>query len=302
MLAPAVLTVLTGCQGMAAWSDQPTATSSAEPHGTGPGATTKPQVSQALPTAGADAELVTGGTADPAAEQPPTGPILGVSLDVLRVDVPLGTLSGNDRFWNQLDEQSLGADRTVLLKRNGLRAAVGRAEAWAPIKAMLDSVDDKMVYREAVKLHQGPLAFQISDGPDDQHVFLYRPDGTMAGASFTASHNLFHIRHRLDEDDPNQVHLTVIPGIRQNQRRLEWAKRGQRLVRVPTFYGRTLHELTMGVRLSPGRFLVIGAGREVALPSVLGRTMLTREVDGKRYESVFLMTPEVIRHAPSDEP
>ncbi|MBN1343514.1 MAG: hypothetical protein JXQ73_12575 [Phycisphaerae bacterium] len=220
---------------------------------------------------------------------------VAVYLDLLRVEVPLGAVSRSYKVWDELDEQCLGAECVVMLKRNGFRVAVGRPEAWPPIKSFLDDLSDTVVYRDRFNLSGGASTVAISEGPDDRSVFFFRKDGTMAGSSFPASHSLFQIVHRLNPDDPSEVILKVIPEIRQNERKLEWSRRGERYVRVPVYEGRTFYELAVEVALSPGRFIVIGPGQEIELDAVVGRALLTREVEGRRYESIFVLTPRVIR-------
>ncbi len=230
---------------------------------------------------------------------------VGLALDVLRVEVPYGRVSKTYQVWNQLDEQCIGADRVVLLKRNGLRVGVGTPEAWQPIHTVLNDISDTMVYRESANFNPGIVSLPISEGPDDQHVFFFRSDGSIAGWSFPASHNVLTVSHQPDTDDPNAVRLKIVPEIRQSARKLEWSKRRGRVVRVPQYHGRVLHELAVTITLPEGRFLAIGPSKETELTSVVGRALLTREVDGKRYESIFFLTPRIIRqgvHQPPSSP
>jgi hypothetical protein len=220
---------------------------------------------------------------------------LVVYLDVLRVEVPIGSISESVKIWSHLDEQAIGAQRAVTLRRNGLRVGVGRGEAWAPIKAILDGMSDRLVYRDTALLNTGSFYLEISGEPDDQTVFFFRDDGTLAGESIPASRNVFQVGYELVADDPSKVTLKVIPEICQHQRRMEWARQGDRYTRVPVYQGRVLRELAIEATLAGGSFLAIGPGDEVKLNPVIGRTLLTRKVESKQYESVYFLTPNVRR-------
>lgn len=218
---------------------------------------------------------------------------LTVGLDLLRVEVPIGSISESSRIWSRLDEQVIGAQHAITLRRNGLRAGIGRPEAWEPIKVILDAIPDHLVYHESVPLRAGVFCLEVSGTSDDQTVFFFRDDGTMKGESFPGSRNVLQVHHEVDVDDPNTVVLTVVPEIRQHERRLEWARQGNRITRVPVYHGRILQELAVTARLRSGGFLVIGPGDEVKLASVVGRALLTRKVDGKQYESIYFLAPRV---------
>ena len=220
---------------------------------------------------------------------------LAAHLDVLRVEVPMGSVSASYKLWDHLDEQTIGADRLVTLKRNGLRAAVGRPEAWEPIKAVIDGIVDRLIYHEAANLNRGALNLELDSGPADRTAFFYRSDGSLVGETFPASRNVLQVVYEIGMKDPSELILKVTPEIRQHQRKLEWARKGTGYARVPVYRGRTLHELTVQARLPEGCFLVIGPGREIQLASVIGRALLTREVEGRRYESILFLTPQVVR-------
>ncbi len=226
---------------------------------------------------------------------------VGICLDILRVEVPLGAVSGSYELWNHLDEQALGAEQIVTLKRNGLRAGVGRAEAWQPIKTFLDGIDDHFVYHQSTPLSTGVLSLDLTNGPDDQEVFWFGKNGEMAGRSFPGSRNVLQVIYRMSPADPGGLILKVIPEIRRHRRKMEWTRRGKQFLPVPVYYGRTFHELVVETALPAGRFLAIGPGREIDLARIIGRALLTREVEGKRYESIYFLTPNVIRSASSSD-
>jgi len=226
---------------------------------------------------------------------------LAAFLHVVRAEVPVGAVSESYKVWNHLDEQAIGARRLVALKQNGLRVAVGRQEAWGPIKAILDGIPDRLIYRDAMSLKAGAISLEISTGPDDQTVFLFRQNGEMAGYSFLASHNLFQVTALFNEEDPSELILKVVPEIRQDPRKMAWTQKEGRVVRVPVYHGRTFNELAVQVTVPSGRFLVIGPGHEIEAGPLIGRALLTREVEGKRYESIFFLTPRVVRSGPATE-
>jgi hypothetical protein len=229
---------------------------------------------------------------------------LSAWLDVVRIEVPQGSVSRSAGVWSHLDEQAVDAQRAVTLRRNGLRVGVGRPESWVPIKSILDAIPDRLVYHETPSLNAGVLSLELSAEPDDQTLFFFRDDGTMAGESFPASWNAFQVTYEVTYDDPGKVvmMLKVVPEVRQREGKTEWVRREGHFTRVPVYHGRVLHELAIMTALSEGSFLAIGPGEAIGVDSAVGQVLLTRKADGKRYESIYFLTPQVHRGGPGVAP
>ena len=57
---------------------------------------------------------------------------------VYRITLPVGTFSGNDKVWSQLNEDAMDSKTTVLLAQNGLRAGIGPTAKWGDISKLID--------------------------------------------------------------------------------------------------------------------------------------------------------------------
>ncbi len=59
-------------------------------------------------------------------------------ITVLKITVPVGTLSGNDKAWQQVSEDVLDTKTSVMLAQNGLRAGSAPQNRWAGLSKLLD--------------------------------------------------------------------------------------------------------------------------------------------------------------------
>ncbi len=73
---------------------------------------------------------------DDAGHMIPLRPVAKVHL--LKLTMPIGTFSLNQKVWRQLDEDSLDSKTSVLLAQNGLRAGVGPQSRWPAIAKLID--------------------------------------------------------------------------------------------------------------------------------------------------------------------
>jgi hypothetical protein len=63
---------------------------------------------------------------------------LPARMIVYRITLPVGTFSGNDKVWSQLNEDAMDSKTTVLLAQNGLRAGIGPIARWGDISKLID--------------------------------------------------------------------------------------------------------------------------------------------------------------------
>ncbi len=59
-------------------------------------------------------------------------------VTLIKLSLPVGTFSGNEKVWRQLDEDALDSQTSILLAENGIRAAVAPQERWAALRKMID--------------------------------------------------------------------------------------------------------------------------------------------------------------------
>ena len=57
---------------------------------------------------------------------------------IYKITVPVGTCSGNEKFWQELNEDVLDSKTSVLITQNGLRAGAAPQARWANISKLLD--------------------------------------------------------------------------------------------------------------------------------------------------------------------
>jgi hypothetical protein len=229
--------------------------------------------------------------------------ILQVNFDILRARVPQGVFSESGKIWNHLDEESISAEVAATLQRNGLRVARGKTESWPPIQAILDH-EKLETSRSDMTLANGlPLTVELDKREREQTLFLFRRDGTMAGVTCPMSRNLLRIEYEVPVTDASAVLVDVMPEIRQrgtNTLMLNELGQLDQPMKEPT---RILRELAFKMEIPAGDFFVIGPSRAAHQGGLrVGSLLLCEEIEGKRYETMFFITPRVYRADRSKKP
>jgi len=227
---------------------------------------------------------------------PPVAVRLAVEFKLLRVELPAGAVSDSDKLWNHLDEEAVGSGKALLLQRNGFRVGLGQPGDWAAVEAILRASQPALSKGRTIRLHGSePLSIEDGMAARDQTVFYYRSDGTLVGQSIGKSRNVLRVDHHIDPQAPNAVALRVTPEIRQRDLGLRLVRTPAGLRKLPTYEGLLLDELSFGLRVAPGCFVLIAAGPRASQPALIGRQFMSCQGEQERYEFVYVIWPRLIR-------
>lgn len=222
--------------------------------------------------------------------------IIQISFDVLRARVTRGFFSQSEKVWNHLNETAIQPETTVLLQRNGLRVARGDANSLPPIRALLEQQGQVETSQNRMVMSNSlPLVVEPDMRPRDQTLFMFRPDGTLGGASYPQSVNGFLIEYDLVGVGDDRLKVTIMPQVRL-------PKQPPRLTsEVPGFIDqplmpptRVFRELAFTVEIGPEQFIAIGPSRLIENAHLIGSLLICEENEGRKQESMYLITPRVL--------
>jgi hypothetical protein len=218
-----------------------------------------------------------------------------VSFDILKARVAQGGFSKSGKIWNHLDEEAIPANTAVYLLKNGLRVARGKLDSWRPIKALLEREKDiQSSPNSTPKNNAAALTINLGSQPRDQTLFMIRPDGYLAGATYPKSTNQLRIEYGFSLTDPKSVLVRVMPEIKMPYTNPKYEAGSAGLVEVPSYQPtRILHELAFQMELGPDEFFVIGPAGNVNNNHLAGALLLCEQIKGKMYESIYFITPKV---------
>jgi hypothetical protein len=237
------------------------------------------------------------------AESPPPATASDASLDrieirfdVLRVQLPLGTVSASETMWNHVDEDVLGFEEARQLGQNGFRAGLASVGSWMPIKAIIETATGAVTLSNSVQTQElSPIEVQLKEVPEPLTMFHYRKDSTLAGATYPAGMLQLRIEPVISPDLLPEVTVRVTPELYAEPSAVRWQVTPAGPRQTPVRRGKSFDELALSLPIPPGRFLVIGPSGRVSDPQLVGSACLTDEVNGELREWVIFVTPAVVR-------
>jgi hypothetical protein len=229
----------------------------------------------------------------PGSRLPTEGRVLAVRLRMISVEVPYGVASGSEDLWRYVDEEPVAA-MEGLLGRNGLRVGHGKSQAWPDItRALTKMTGQKMQEASMLVLPGDVVPIILKQYQPEQTIFLSYRDRTLSGQDYPAGDCILCFVCTLDQDDPRQVCMTVMPQIRSTERREQITEEnGQFMMQLkPTVF--SMPSLTFRLNVPSRDFLVVGPGAQSRRPTSLAHGFLVKQRDGMSFETVLVIMPEV---------
>lgn len=220
--------------------------------------------------------------------------LMQVQFVIQKVRAPAGFFSRSGKIWNHLELEAIPAATAALLDLNGMRVARGRPDAWAPIEAMFQQQEDLYSSTSNMMMIGGvPLAIELDQAPRDQTLFLFRPDRTLAGVDIPGSTNFIRIEYGVPLEQPDNLMVEVMPEFRLRETRPTPFVFGP--AARPTRPQRILRELAFRMEIPPEHFFVIGPSLAAHNGNLAGSLLLCDRIEGRLYESMYFITPRLIR-------
>ena len=220
--------------------------------------------------------------------------LLVVRINLITVQVPVGSVSNSEQLFSYLDEEPVGARVGSALARNGIRVGLGRKDAWKDIAGILQQLTGQPLNRTSLLARPGtPMPIVFKPRQKAQTIFTYRRDGSLFGRDYPPGDNVLMTTATMNYDEPSAVYMTAAPAIRSTRRRRGYIKRAGRyaLTSEPIYYH--LGDLGFRFKVPRGDFLLIGPAAEARRPSSPGYHFLIHKRQALEFETVVIIAPEV---------
>ena len=227
-------------------------------------------------------------------KQNPRDFVLVVRMNLITVQVPVGSVSNSEQLWSYLDEEPVSARADSALARNGIRVGRGCKDAWGDVAGILQKLTGQPLARTTLLVSPGtPMPIVFKPMQKTQTIFIYRRDESLFGRNYPPGDNVLMTTATINYDDPSTVHMTGAPAIRSTRRRKRYIKHASKYAfsSEPIYY--RLGEMGFRFEVPRGDFLLIGPAAEAQRPSSPGYHFLIHQRQALKFETVVIIAPEV---------
>jgi len=231
-----------------------------------------------------------------AADSPPVKPtqMVVARVRVGVVEVPAGLASGSEEIWSYLEEEVIEAARSAGLDRNGLRAGVGKEGIWPDLERNIKQMTGREVsYATLTSFIGEPMAILLSTSDQERTIFIFHPDRTLSGSSYPPGDNLLAISCSINQDQPDVVHISVVPQIKAAQQKPEMVINPTGPALLSSRELISFDALNFRASVPVRGFMVVGPGSLARDPMSLGHHFLSVRRKGVTYERLIILIPEL---------
>ena len=221
--------------------------------------------------------------------------VVHLAFDVLRIELPIGTIRHSRKVWNHVDELRLDAQLVARLARNGIRVGVASADAWPALDAIIAAAGGSVISDQLMEQPGAPSAIRIASIRDSETVFHYGRENRLVGKTFQRGDKLISLDYAFHPELGQSTDVRITFEIRHDWGALRWDRRGDTIRQVPAFERHTFADLSVLLTLKPGEFLVVGPSGETKNTYLVGARFFVSTGAGHDQETIICITPRTYR-------
>lgn len=218
--------------------------------------------------------------------------VIDLAFDVVRADLPMSGVRDSRKIWNHVDELRVDSELVARLARNGLRVGAASPDAWPAIRAILDAAGAEVRRDQLVAQRGVPLTIHLGAIRDSESIFSYGRDNRLIGKTFSAGDKLMHVDYAFHPELGGCTDIRLSFEVRHDRGVMTWERRDGVVREVPACDRHVFMDLSTLLTLNPDEFLVIGLSDQTKNEYLIGNRFLTKKQSGKRYETLFCLTPQ----------
>lgn len=222
--------------------------------------------------------------------------VLVVQMQLVSIEVPVGSATSSEDIWSYVDEEPASASRASALGINGFRVGLARQESWPSLEKIFRQLTGRQGQAALLSSLPGdPVQVVLKPGQPAQTLFLFHADRTPpTGEDYPPCDNLLTVMCSLDEDEPNRLIVLGQPQMWSTERSLQYVEEGGRYLYAarPRVYG--FPELTFRLRVALGEIIVVGPGSSARRGTSVARHFLIKQRNGIEFETVLVLIPRVV--------
>jgi hypothetical protein len=218
-----------------------------------------------------------------------------MQLDIYQLMVPLGAISGNEKFWRHIDEDHVDTHTHALLLKNGIRYGIGQNDDWDYFKGLMDHYGATARKGSTAAVKRGSLELALRTGVESQNIFfLDDVHQTPVGRTYDKCDNLLALTFEPTPRRPGDARIAacaLVRGLRKQYTVTLLNETRDIELRSPEY----LYDLRLRQDVPLDHFMVIAPSQLVSLPDNLGHTFFVQPGGAEPLEIVLLLVPRPFR-------
>jgi hypothetical protein len=237
------------------------------------------------------------GPVDLAAPEARDEPVVMYHVDVLTLNLPLGTISRNEDFWLRLNEQILDPATYDIVQKNGMRVGEAPLTELSYLEAHLAGAT-AMPPATLAGYELKDLEVEVKKGVISQTIFAFDPYNRPEGRTFDECDNIFNVSFQRAPRSGGELRLNICPMVKTRRKHFQWTLLNEER-ELEYVHRKHLYDQKLAVNIPLDSFLVIAPAADVAEQKTsIGWNFLVDEEAFSPRERVMLIVPRPYQVGP----
>ena len=232
----------------------------------------------------------TAGPKDPAPDVPQL-----IYLDVYQLDVPLGTISGNEAFWKRINEQCVDVATHEMLDKNGVRVGQAPIDEWDYFKKIIDQNPARTQPRSVTAAGSAAVELAVKDLPG-QTIAYWDAANEQEVRTYDQSTNLLCLTFMPTprQAELGSVRVALCPMVRATRKHFVVTPRNQEQ-EIEYTAAERMYKVNLCTDVPKGTFLIVAPTAAAKWEMSLGHAFFVRDGAAEQFEQILLVVPKSYR-------
>lgn len=211
-------------------------------------------------------------------------------VEIFLLQVPSGTISGNDAFWKRVDEHAVDVATYDLLYRNGIRVGQAHTREWDHIRRVMDQYPAISHSTTLVAAENKPVELPLRKGVPFQDICYFDSSNRLSGQSFDECENLVTMTLQPAPRKPGVMRLALCPTVRSMRKRIQFSPLNNEQ-EVLFASPEKIYDINLRCDVPVDHFLIVAPSSESAWRTSIGSQFFITEGAAEKLENVLLIVP-----------
>lgn len=216
-----------------------------------------------------------------------------ICLEIYQLAVPAGTVSGNEGFWKQVNEQVVDVATYDILYKNGLRVGEASNDQWPFFKDFIEQNPALVRHSTMVAREANLIELEMNKDLTSQNLFYFDADNQLQGRSFDRCDNLLSVSFQAAPRKPATIRVALCPVVRAQRKVLQYSVNNDER-EIQYINPERLYDLNLRADVAVDHFLLIAPSPEGRWSTSIGNAFLMRDGPAERLEQVIVLIPRLI--------
>ena len=219
---------------------------------------------------------------------------VGMRVDLYQLQVPLGAVSRNEKFWKRVDEHCVDPGTYDLLYKNGIRVGQAPIADWDYFRQVMEQYPAVAKQSSLVAGEGKAVELSVRKGMPSQDIWYYNADNVLEGKTFDACENIIALTFQPAPRHAGAMRVALCPTVRNTQKRLQYSANNNE-VEVTYAAPQRMYDLNLKTDVPIENFLIVAPSSDAARRTSIGNGFFITTGTAERLENVLLIIPRSMR-------